>query len=147
MRMVAGDVAGKAAGAMTRDGKPVVLLIAEDDREMRSLLRDDLCDLGVTIREAQDGDEALQLVLDSCPDLIVTDLRMPAGGLDYLARLRAFAPQIPIILMTSFGDPKTKSEALGMGVTAYFDKPVRLAELRAMITRLLAPSVDGRGIG
>ena len=128
---------------MTRDGKPVVLLIVEDDREMRSLLRDDLCSLGVSIREAEDGDAALQTVLDAPPDAIVTDLRMPAGGMDYLARLRAFAPTIPIVVMTSFGDAKTRADALATGISAYFDKPLRLAELRAKLTELLAPSIDG----
>lgn len=122
-----------------------MLLIAEDDRDMRSLLSDYLSGPGVTIREAEDGDVALQMVFDSCPDLIVTDLRMPAGGLDYVARLRAFAPHTPIILMTSFGDPKTRGEALGMGVAAYFDKPVRLTELRNTIARLLSPRLDGGG--
>ncbi|GKS60212.1 response regulator [Nitrospira sp.] len=129
---------------MTRDGKPVVLLIVEDDREMRSLLRDDLCSLGVLIREAEDGDMALQTVLDAPPDAVVTDLRMPAGGLDYLARLRAFAPTVPIVVMTSFGDAKTKADVLATGVSAYFDKPLRLAELRAKLTELLAPSIDGQ---
>ena len=77
---------------MTQERKSAVVLIAEDDQEMRSLLCDELYDLGVSIREAADGDEALRLVLDARPSLILTDLRMPAGGLDYIARLRTFAP-------------------------------------------------------
>ena len=77
---------------MTKEKKSAVVLIAEDDLEMRSLLCDELYDLGVSIREAVDGDEALRSVLDDCPSLILTDLRMPAGGLDYIARLRTFAP-------------------------------------------------------
>jgi CheY-like chemotaxis protein len=89
---------------MTQDMKQAMVLIAEDDREMRSLLCDELCDLGLSIREAADGDEALRLVLDARPALILTDLRMPAGGLDYLARLRTFAPDVPLVLITSFGD-------------------------------------------
>ncbi len=122
---------------MKQDRKPSVVLIAEDDKEMRSLLCDALYDLGVSIREAADGDEALQMVLDVRPSLILTDLRMPAGGLDYLSRLRTFAPEVPIILLTSFGDAKTKADALALGVKAYFDKPVRLSELRGAIQRLL----------
>lgn len=68
------------AQGMTQDRKQAVVLIAEDDREMRSLLCDEMYDLGVSIREAVDGDEALRSVLDSLPSLILTDLRMPAGG-------------------------------------------------------------------
>ncbi|MEX5283617.1 response regulator [Nitrospira tepida] len=116
------------------------MLIVEDDREMRSLLCDGLWDLGLSIREAADGDEALRAVLDSCPDLIITDLRMPAGGLDYVARLRTFAPQAPIILMTSFGDAQTKADALALGITAYFDKPLRISDLRAKVQEILGPS-------
>jgi CheY-like chemotaxis protein len=128
---------------MTQDRKSAVVLIAEDDLEMRSLLYDELYDLGVSIREAADGDEALRSVLDTRPALILTDLRMPAGGLDYIARLRTFAPGVPLVLITSFGDPKTKSAALAMGVEAYFDKPVRLSELKEAIQRLLGPALDG----
>ena len=119
------------------------MLIAEDDREMRSLLCDELFDLGVSIREAADGDEALRSVLESLPSLILTDLRMPAGGLDYIARLRTFAPGVPLVLITSFGDHQTKADALALGVEAYFDKPVRLNELKEAVRRLLGPARDG----
>ena len=129
---------------MTQDRKPAVVLIAEDDREMRSLLCDELYDLGVSIREAADGDEALRSVLDTRPALILTDLRMPAGGFDYIARLRTFAPGVPIVLLTSFGDTKTKADALAIGVEAYFDKPVRLSELIGAVRRLLDPALDGK---
>jgi DNA-binding response OmpR family regulator len=131
------------AKGMAQERKSAVVLIAEDDREMRSLLCDELCDLGVSIREAADGDEALRSVLDTRPTLILTDLRMPAGGLDYISRLRTFAPGVPIILLTSFGDSKTKADALAIGVEAYFDKPVRLSELRGTVRRLLGPALDG----
>ncbi|HSF66753.1 MAG TPA: response regulator [Nitrospiraceae bacterium] len=127
--------------------KSAIVLIAEDDREMRSLLCDELYDLGVSIREAADGDEALQSVLDNRPTLILTDLRMPAGGLDYISRLRTFAPGVPIILLTSFGDAKTKADALAIGVEAYFDKPVRLSELKGAVRRLLDPALEGAGDG
>jgi len=121
-----------------------VILLVEDDREMRSLLCDELWDLGYQLKEATSGDDALLYVLGSPPDLIITDLRMPAGGFDYVARLRTFAPTCPIILMTSFGDAKTKARALEEGVAAYFDKPLRIGELKAVVKRLLDHQVDGQ---
>lgn len=129
---------------MAEEKNQAVVLIVEDDREMRSLLCDELYDLGVSIRQAADGDEALRLVLDARPSLILTDLRMPAGGLDYISRLRTFAPGVPMVLITSFGDPQTKADALAIGVEAYFDKPVRLSELRGAIQRLLGLSLSGK---
>ncbi|MBM4125359.1 MAG: response regulator [Nitrospira sp.] len=120
------------------ESQQVVLLVVEDDRAMRSLLCDELWDLGVRIVEAADGDEAVQKLADSQPDLILTDLRMPAGGLDYVARLRTLAPSCPIVLMTAFGDARTREEARRSGVAAYFDKPVRMADLKATIRQLLS---------
>lgn len=114
-----------------------MVLLVEDDRAMRSLLCDELWDMGLRILEAGDGDEALQRISEAAPDLIVTDLRMPAGGLDYLSRLRSLAPSCPIILMTAFGDAHTKTEALRRGVATYFDKPVRMADLKAAIRQLI----------
>ncbi|MFQ5991997.1 MAG: response regulator [Nitrospiraceae bacterium] len=116
--------------------QPLILLV-EDDSEMRRLLRDELSDLGCKILEAEDGDEALKRIKDSPPDLILTDLRMPAGELDYLDRVRAVAPACPVILMTAFGDARTKEEAFKSGVAAYFDKPVRMSDLRAAVAALL----------
>ena len=86
--------------------KPIVLLIVEDDKAMRSLLCDELCDLGYRIIQADDGAGAVERVLDAKPDVILTDLRMPAGGMDYVVRLRTLAPTCPIILMTAFGDAR-----------------------------------------
>ncbi len=117
--------------------KQAVLLIAEDDREMRSLLCDELWDLGLRIIEAEDGHEALLQAGVCTPDLILSDLRMPAGGLDYVARLKAVAPSVPIVLMTAFGDAETRAQALDSGVSAFIEKPVRMAELKSTIKKLL----------
>ncbi len=117
--------------------QPAVLLVVEDDVAMRSLLCDEVWDLGCRIVEASDGDEALRRAMDIPPDVIVTDIRMPAGGLDYLSRLRTAVPACPIIVMTAFGDAKTKNEVVKLGVAAYFDKPVRMADLKAAIGRLI----------
>ena len=116
--------------------QPLILLV-EDDSEMRRLLRDELWDLGCQILEAEDGNEALKRIKDSPPDLILTDLRMPGGELNYLERVRALAPDCPVILMTAFGDAKTKEEAFKSGVAAYFDKPVRMSDLRTAVAALL----------
>jgi DNA-binding response OmpR family regulator len=55
----------------------------------------------------------------------------------YVSRLRKSAPEVPIILMTAFGDAQTKADSLALGVAAYFDKPLRIAELKSAITDIL----------
>lgn len=123
-----------------KERPPAVLLVVEDDKDMRSLLCDELWGEGYQLREATNGAEGLEAVVRAAPDLIVTDLKMPAGGFDYVRRLRKCVPGCPIIVMTAFGDARTKEEALTNGATAYFDKPVRLSELKATVKRLLQPS-------
>jgi DNA-binding response OmpR family regulator len=120
--------------------KTAVLLVVEDDREMRSLLCDEFWSAGYQLREARDGDEAFLSVLKSVPDVILTDLRMPAGGADYISRLRSVAPQCPILVITAFGDARLRAEVLGAGASAYFDKPVRISDLKLKVEELLSDS-------
>jgi DNA-binding response OmpR family regulator len=119
-------------------GKAAVVLIVEDDREMLSLLCDEFWSAEYRLRQARDGDEAFQMVLQSVPDLILTDLRMPAGGADYIRRLKTVAPGCPIVVMTAFGDARSMSDVLKAGASAYFDKPVRISELKQCVHDLLA---------
>ena len=114
-----------------------MLLVVEDDKEMRSLLCDELRDLGCRIVEAGDGNEAIERARETAPSLILTDLRMPGGGLGYIGRLRIVMPTCPIVLITAFGDPSVKETSQRFGISAYFDKPVRMAELKASVKRLL----------
>jgi DNA-binding response OmpR family regulator len=120
--------------------KAAVLLVVEDDREMRSLLCDEFWSAGYQLREAKDGHEAFTAVLESVPDLILTDLRMPAGGADYIGRLRTVAPHCPIIVITAFGDARLRAEVLQAGASAYFDKPVRISDLKLKVEELLSNS-------
>ncbi|HQY58553.1 MAG: response regulator [Nitrospira sp.] len=124
-------------GSRAEGPTPAVLLVVEDDKDMRSLLCDELWGEGYHLREASNGEEGLAAVMRAAPDLIVTDLKMPDGGFEYVHRLRRCVPECPIIVMTAFGDAQTKDEALKNGATAYFDKPVRLSELKATVKQLL----------
>jgi DNA-binding NtrC family response regulator len=134
------DVAPETV-AMGMTHKKAVMLIVEDDRDMRSLLCDEFWSAGYQMREAEDGHEAFLSVLESVPDVILTDLRMPAGGPDYISRLRAVAPLCPIVVMTGFGDARLEADILQAGATAYFAKPVRMSDLKTRIEQLLADSM------
>jgi CheY-like chemotaxis protein len=125
--------------------KGAILLIVEDDRDMRSLLCDEFWGTGYHLREARDGDEAFLSVLQSAPDLILTDLRMPAGGDDYVSRLRTVAPHCPIVVITGFGDASLKARVLKAGANAYFDKPVRIADLKKCVQQLLESGTKADG--
>ncbi len=116
--------------------RPTVLVV-EDDQEMRNLLFEELWSEGYQLREARDGDEAFLAMLQSMPDLIITDLRMPSGGLEYVNRLRTFAPNCPIIVMTAFADDQARADVTKAGATAFLNKPVHLSELKGRVKELL----------
>jgi DNA-binding response OmpR family regulator len=116
--------------------RPMVLVV-EDDEEMRNLLFEELWTEGYQLREARDGDEAFMALLQTMPDLIITDLRLPSGGLEYVNRLRKSAPDCPIIVMTAFADEQAKAEAAKAGATAFINKPVHLSELKERVKELL----------
>jgi len=70
-------------------------------------------------------------------DLIVSDVRMPiCSGIQIVEALRAAQCFVPVVLMTAFGDPQTRSHAEGLGAVL-LDKPFELADLRATVAELL----------
>ena len=66
-------------------------------------------------------------------------------GLEVTRTVRQEQPQLPIIVMTAFGDAQTKEAEMRSGATAYFDKPVRLSELKATVKQLLDYNVKAHG--
>ena len=72
-------------------------------------------------------------------DLVVTDMVMPDnGGLELLRAIRAGQPELPVIIITAFGDWGTYSRALELGAAAFISKPLKMAELSTAIHVALA---------
>jgi DNA-binding response OmpR family regulator len=115
------------------------LLIVEDDPEMLDLLRKVLEKDGYRVSLAADGhDAALRLAADPV-DLVITDLILPRGsGLELLRTIRQGSPDLPVIIVTAFGDWHTYSRALELGAAAFISKPLKLAELTAAVHAALA---------
>ena len=124
------------------------ILVAEDDPDMRALVVDDLTKAGHHVDEVTTGAELLIFLARTYrkvddggvlrPDLIVSDVRMPVlSGLDVVRGLRDAHWDTPVILMTAFGDAKTRAKAEEVGALL-IDKPLRLPHLRAEVRRLLA---------
>src|SRR5574339_278964 len=98
--------------------RAAVVLVVEHDSDMRSLLCEEFWSLGYQLRVAKDGDEAFQAVLQSVPDLILTDLRIPACGFDYVSRFRVVVPGCPIVVITAFGERALLNAVLKAGANA-----------------------------
>jgi DNA-binding response OmpR family regulator len=115
----------------------VKVLIADDDFEMRSLLSGELQEEGYLVCQACDGQETLDCLPLFRPDLVITDLRMPDGGIRLVGRLKTAAPNTPIIVMTAFGSADIEAQVYQSGATAYISKPFRVTELKTTMCRLL----------
>ncbi|MBM7113487.1 response regulator [[Archangium] primigenium] len=122
--------------------RPLRILLAEDDEDMRALLTLTLARAGYAVVALEDGYELADYVslTQVCggplraPDLILSDIRMPGRtGLEVLAQLHAAGLSCPVILLSSFADEETRAEARRLGVSAFLDKPVDLDVLRATV--------------
>ena len=86
---------------------------------------------------AQSGPAALQRISDAVGlslILILSDINMPGmSGLDLLPQAKAARPDVPIIMITAYGDADTKRKALESGAEALFTKPIDFASLRSEI--------------
>ena len=80
-----------------------LVLVVEVDADLRSLLCDVVRELELQVAEATDGDGAIQQLMDVEPHVVLTDLRLPGGGFEYVRTIRAIYPSCPIILLASIG--------------------------------------------
>lgn len=122
--------------------EPALILLAEDDPAMRTLLATMLTRTGFEVVPCADGNALLRELRRSHddvrpPSLIVSDVQMPgATGLDVVHESRRIAPSVPVILITAFGDERTHRRAKQLGAAAVLNKPFDLGELRALIVSL-----------
>ncbi len=108
------------------------ILIADDETDIRAVLRTRLELEGFTVLEARDGGEAVSMAQDETPDLIVLDVMMPVyDGVEVCNRLRASftTRHIPVIMVTARAGREDKLSGLAKGANDYVTKPFDLAEL------------------
>lgn len=118
------------------------ILVAEDDRDIRELVKFTLEVLGGhTVIEAVDGEEAITVATTQLPDLILLDLRMPKlSGLEVCRRLKAKreVAHIPVVILSARGLDDEIQAGLDAGATAYLIKPFDTGQLITDVDQLLA---------
>lgn len=115
----------------------VRILVADDDAQLVSLVRDYLQNEGFSVLTAADGPGALQAWREQDPALLVLDWMMPGlSGLDVCRRVRA-AGRTPVIMLTARGEEPDRLLGLELGADDYIVKPFSLRELAARIRAVL----------
>jgi two-component system, OmpR family, KDP operon response regulator KdpE len=124
---------------------PIRVLVVDDEPAIRRALRPPLLELGFQLTEASRGEEALQALRAAAYDAVLLDINMPGiGGIETLRRIRAFAPRLPVLMLTVRDQEEDKVEALDMGADDYITKPFSTRELvariRTAVRRVHAPA-------
>ncbi len=114
------------------------ILVVDDEVNARTALAELLNEEGYVVESAADGFKALGKVADFAPDLVLTDLKMPGmDGLQLLAKLHEGDPDLPVVVMTAFGEVETAVRAMRSGARDYLAKPVNVGELSVVVAREL----------
>ncbi len=118
------------------DRQQYTILIVDDEENIRLLYREELEEEGYGIEAAASGEEALQMVPEIKPDLVVMDIKMPGiSGVDTLIKIKEIDKNIPVILCSAYGD--YKQDFSTWASDAYVVKAASLDELKKAIREVL----------
>lgn len=109
------------------------LLIVDDEQSILSLCCDLATDCGWIARTASTTDEALRILGDSHIDCLITDIRVPKGGLALIRRVRSTFPTIKIFVLSQYGNIKTAVEAIRLGALDFISKPFVIEEFQNLL--------------
>jgi two-component system response regulator PilR (NtrC family) len=114
------------------------LLIADDEKGYRDVLRVVFEDQGHTVDTVTNGRSALERLKKRPADVVISDVKMPdMDGIEFLRAAREFYPEIGIVMMTAFGTIDTAREAFKLGADDFIQKPFNNDELKLIVTRAL----------
>ena len=116
----------------------LLILVVDDEPDVEQLFRQqfrrDLRSGRFAMEFAQSAAAALERIaaaMERSLILILSDINMPGmSGLELLPRAKSLRPDVPIIMITAYGDPETKRKALEQGAEALLTKPINFGELR-----------------
>lgn len=117
-----------------------LILIADDDAEIRRIVKRALEKQGLTVVEARDGEEAVEKLLSTAPNAAVLDVMMPGlTGWEVCKYIRSKPEydRLAVLMLTAIGHTTNSMTAPLYGADAYLDKPFEIAELTATVKRIL----------
>ena len=137
----------KSAGMFSGRKSEGLVLVVDDEPDVRKVVRMTLEKAGYDVIEAEDGEKAIAEVKKDenmlLLTLIITDIRMPnMNGIDVINYYQKEWPSVPLIVLTGFPDLDMATSMLQHGVVDYLVKPVEAEKLRASV----AKAIEQRGV-
>jgi len=115
------------------------ILLADDDENIRRVLEFQLSEAGYKILTAADGSQAFEIFTNNDFDCVITDLRMPKlSGLELLEKIKTFNAEIPVVVITAFGEVETAVSAMKAGAFDYINKPFNRDEILLTLERAVS---------
>jgi CheY-like chemotaxis protein len=119
------------------------VLVVDDEAVIRDFVSEVLDDLEVL--HAVNGKDAIEKIPKLCPDLIITDIKMPImGGNEVIKFAKRFNSRIPIIVITGYTSLDIASECDRLGVDGFLSKPFTITQLRKEVDRCRESTSDGQ---
>jgi len=110
------------------------ILIADDDKNLRTVLTKELSEGGNEVEGVESGTRAIELLERDEYDVLLLDLNMPGlGGMDVLKKIKTLELSTEVIILTAYSTLSTAVEAMKLGAYDYLTKPFKVEELRAII--------------
>jgi two-component system, NtrC family, response regulator AtoC len=123
------------------------ILVADDDADIREILRDTLNSLGARIVTAVDGQDCLDRVEADVPDVVLLDIEMPVkSGLQVLQDLRRRGSEMTIIMITAYGTIERAVQAMKQGAYDFITKPFDLDHITLVVEKALERERLKRGL-
>lgn len=123
---------------------PARVLIVDDEKNIRLTLTQTLLPMGLEVKTAITGEEAIECLLEQHFDLVLLDLRLPGmDGMAVLRWVREHQEQVPVALMSAHGDISTAVEAMKIGAVDFLQKPFSPSEVRQMVRSQLGTAEVG----
>jgi two-component system response regulator CpxR len=109
---------------------PSKVLLVDDEREFAQTLSERLLLREIGSAVAYDGEQALKMVAEDEPEVLVLDLKMPGiDGIEVLKRIKHDYPKVEVIILTGHGSQRDMEQCMGLGAFAYLEKPVDIDKL------------------
>ena len=114
------------------------ILVVDDDKSIRYSLKR-MLEEKYSILTAQNGEEALDRIKESSPDLIIMDIKMPGrNGIDVLKDIKTIDPKSLVIMMTAYGTTETAIEAMKFGAFDYILKPFPILQMKELVEKAIS---------
>jgi two-component system response regulator AtoC len=113
------------------------LLVVDDEQSIRRLCMTIGTSLGFVCAEAESAESAVSRLDAECPDLVLTDLKLPSqSGVELLRQVRALMPRTEVAIMTGHGSIESAVDAMKLGAYDYIEKPFRVEKMRLLLQRM-----------